>query len=147
MPGPEHAMLKKLEGEWAAKLLGPNGEEIATGATTYKMQLGGLWLASHFKAEMFGQLFEGRGYDGYDEKSGKFQSVWVDSMTAKPTLFEGTYDKAKKTMTMKGKAADGRTLKSVTHFKNDDFFSFAMYIIGDGGAEEKMLATEYTRKK
>src|SRR5262245_59333625 len=99
-PGPEHEVLKRLEGNWTAVIKMDGNEAPAT--ATYKMDLGGLWLISEFRGELFGQPFQGRGADGYDPEKKKYVSVWVDSMTTRPVLFEGTYDKEKKTMTMNG---------------------------------------------
>src|SRR5262245_6554801 len=93
-PGPEHELLKKLEGTWTAKIKTDGGE--SEGTSIYKMQLGGLWLMSEFQGEFFGQKFEGRGADTYDPEKKKFVSVWVDSMSTRPMMLEGTYDKEKK---------------------------------------------------
>ena len=101
-PGPEHEALKKLEGTWNAKI--KMGEDESAGTMTYKMECGGLWLTSDFRGEFGGQKFQGRGVDGYDQEKKKYVSVWVDSMSTRPTLFEGTYDKEKKTLTMTGEA-------------------------------------------
>jgi len=117
-PGPEHEHLKKLEGTWNAKIKMGDTESPAT--ATYKMECGGLWLTSDFRGEFDGQKFQGRGVDGYDPEKKKYVSVWVDSMSTRPMLLEGTYDKEKKTMTMTGDPE---------------------------GKENKVMTIEYTRKK
>src|SRR5205814_3734957 len=99
-PGPEHEHLKKLAGTWNAKL--KMGDNESAGTMTYKMECGGLWLTSDFRGEFGGQKFQGRDVDGYDQEKKKYVSVWVDSMSTRPTIFEGTYDKEKKTLTMTG---------------------------------------------
>jgi hypothetical protein len=145
-PGPEHAMLKKLEGQWTAKV--KLGDEVSTGAATYKMECGGLWLTSTFKGELMGQPFEGRGVDGYDPESKKFVSVWVDNMVTKPMSLEGTYDKEKKTLTMIGTAPTPNgpvKHKLVTHYKDEDHHTFSMY--PEGAGDTPVLTIEYTRKK
>ena len=146
-PGPEHEILKKFEGNWTVK--GKIGEEETTGTMTYKMELGGLWLASRYEGSMFGQKFEGRGMDTYDANSQKYVSVWVDSMTSRPMLVEGAYDKQKKTLTMKGQppSPSDKPFKMVTQFKDDDHHTFTMYVVNDDGTEEKMMTLEYIRKK
>src|SRR5207245_7208577 len=98
-PGPEHEALKKLEGSWNAKIKMGTNESPAT--ATYKMECGGLWLTSDFRGEFDGQKFQGRGVDGYDPEKKKYVSVWVDSMSTRPMLLEGQYDKEKKTMTIR----------------------------------------------
>ena len=148
-PGPEHEALKKLEGTWNAKL--KMGDNESAGTMTYKMECGGLWLTSDFRGEFDGQKFQGRGVDGYDPEKKKYVSVWVDSMSTRPMLLEGTYDKEKKTMTMTGEAPgpDGKLAKHkmVTQMPDDDHQTFTMYIIDPEGKENKAMTIEYTRKK
>ena len=148
-PGPEHDALKKLEGTWNAKL--KMGDNESSGTMTYKMECGGLWLTSDFRGEFDGQKFQGRGVDGYDPEKKKYVSVWVDSMSTRPMLLEGTHDKEKKTTTMTGEAPgpDGKLAKHkmVTHTPDDDHQTFTMYIIDADGKENKIMTIEYTRKK
>jgi len=148
-PGPEHELLKRLEGTWTAVIKMDGSESTAT--ATYKMDLGGLWLISEFRGELFGQVFQGRGADGYDPEKKKYVSVWVDSMTPRPALFEGTYDKEKKTMTMVGevRGPDGNMMKQkmVTHHPDNDHQTFTIFSVGSGGEETKLLTIEYARKK
>jgi hypothetical protein len=148
-PGPEHQALKKMEGTWSAKV--KMGDEESAGTQTSKLELGGLWLVSQFKGEFGGEKFEGRGMDGYDPGKGKYVSVWVDSMSTKPMLLEGTYDKEKKTLTMIGEApgpgGEMAKHKLVTHMPDDDHHKLTMYIIGADGEEIQIMTIDYTRKK
>jgi hypothetical protein len=146
-PGPEHELLKKFQGTWTGKV--KLGEEESTSTMTYKMGLGGLWLLSTYEGSMFGQKFEGRGMDTFDAKKGKYVSVWADSITTQPMVIEGTYDKAKKILTMKGDAPgpDDKPFKMVTEFLSDDHHLWTMYVINPDGKEEKVMTVDYTRKK
>ncbi len=148
-PGPEHEALKKLEGTWNAKVKMGTNESPAT--ATYKMICGGMWLMSDFQGQFADQKFSGQGLDSYDPEKKKYVSVWVDSMSTRPMLLEGTHDKEKKTTTMTGEAPgpDGKPAKHkmVTHMPDDDHMAFTMYIIGDDGQENKIMTIEYTRKK
>ncbi len=148
-PGPEHEVLKKLEGTWNAKVKMGTNESPAT--ATYKMICGGMWLMSDFQGQFADQKFSGQGLDSYDPEKKKYVSVWVDSMSTRPMLLEGTHDKEKKTTTMTGEAPgpDGKLAKHkmVTHMPDDDHMTFTMYIIGDDGQENKIMTIEYTRKK
>lgn len=147
-PGPEHEHLKKLEGAWNAKIKMGDSESPAT--ATYKMVCGGMWLMSDFQGSFGDQKFSGQGLDSYDPEKKKYVSVWVDSMSTRPMLLEGTHDKEKKTTTMTGEVPgmDGKMArhKMVTHMPDDDHMTFTMYIVADG-KEEKMMTIEYTRKK
>jgi hypothetical protein len=148
-PGPEHQALKKLEGTWTAKV--KMGDAESTGTMTYKMELGGLWLLSHFQGEFGDQKFEGRGMDTYDPMKKKYLSVWVDSMSTQPMLSEGTYDEKEKILTMTGKAPgpDGEPAqyRMVVKETDDDHHTFTMYMIGKDGQENKMMTIDYTRKQ
>ena len=148
-PGPEHEHLKKLEGTWTAKVKAGDMESAAT--ATYRMICGGMWLQSDFQGSFGDQKFSGQGLDSYDPEKKKYVSVWVDSMSTRPMLLEGTHDKEKRTTTMTGEAPgmDGKMAKHkmVTHMPDDDHMTFTMYIVGADGKEEKMMTIEYTRKK
>jgi hypothetical protein len=145
-PGPEHEVLKKHVGTWDLTM--KFGGMETKGTVTYKMDLGGLWLASSLEAELLGTKFQGRGMDSYDPVKKKYVGVWIDSMATSPMFLEGTFDKEKKTMTMAGEGPgmDGKPTKykSVTVWKDDDTFDFAMYM-GDG--KEPAFTIVYKRKK
>jgi|DewCreStandDraft_4_1066084.scaffolds.fasta_scaffold00300_6 hypothetical protein len=149
-PGPEHEHLKRLEGEWVASFKGEGGEE-SKGTMSVKLECGGLWAVSDFRAEFAGQKFQGRGLDGYDPVKKKYVSVWVDSMNTIPLFFEGTMDAATKTLTLtgEGRGPDGKPMKfkSETHFPDNDHMKFTMFVIGDDGKPMPMMTIEYTRKK
>jgi hypothetical protein len=147
-PGPEHAALKAMEGEWSA-VIKMMGEEMK-GSSKSKMGLGGLWLLTEFKGEGEGAAFEGRGIDGYDQDKKKYVSIWVDSMTSSAMTFEGTYDEKTKTMTSfaEGKGPDGKPakFKGVTTMPDKDHQVFKMFVVADG-KDNLMMTIEYERKK
>lgn len=145
-PGPEHDVLKKLEGDWDTTM--KMGGMESKGTAVYKMDLGGLWLASTFNGDVGGQKFTGKGYDTFNPMKKKYVSVWVDSMSASPMTMEGEYDAAKKTMTMVGEmmGPDGKMAKNktVSEFKDADTINFGMYV---GDEKEPMFTITYKRKK
>jgi hypothetical protein len=147
-PGPEHEKLRQYEGEWDAKVSFAGGESNAT--ATYKVGLGGFWLLSHFKADLGGMPFEGRGLTGYDPHKKKYVSTWADSMEPNLTVMEGNWAADGKTYTETGEGVgpDGKLqkLKSVIEFKDKDNFVFTMYKVVDG-KDEQMLKITYRRKK
>lgn len=145
-PGPEHEMLKKLEGNWEATMKA--GPMESKGTMTYKMELGGMWLVGNFEGEFGGQKFSGKGLDSYDPMKKKFVGSWYDSMSASPMMMEGTYDKEKKTMTMMGEGPgmDGKPVKykTVSEHKDNDTIVFSMFM---GDDKEAMMVITYKRKK
>jgi hypothetical protein len=145
-PGPEHEMLKKLEGTWDLTMkFGPNESK---GTVVYKMELGGLWLHGATEADLFGAKFQGKSLDSYDAGKKKFVGVWIDSMGTQPMFMEGSYDKDKKALTMigDGPGQDGKPtkFKSVSTYTDNDTINFAMYM-GDG--KEPAFTIVYKRKK
>jgi Protein of unknown function (DUF1579) len=145
-PGPEHEVLKKLEGNWDLTM--KFGGMETKGTVTYKMELGGLWLVGNLESDLFGTKFYGKGLDTYDATKKKYVSIWVDSMGTTPMIMEGTYDKAKKSMTMTGEGPgmDGKPAKwkSVSEMVDDNTINFSMYV-GDG--KDPMFTIVYKRKK
>jgi hypothetical protein len=143
-PGPEHEVLKKLEGTWEAtmKVMGMESK----GTMVWKMDLGGLWLTSNFEGDFGGMKFQGKGFDSYDANKKKYVSVWLDSMSTAPMTLEGTYDKETKTLTMAGEGPglDGKPTKyKMTSMLKDDDNVVAKMTMGDAEAFEIV----YKRKK
>jgi hypothetical protein len=145
-PGPEHKVLKKLEGTWATTMKA-GGMEFK-GTVTYKMELNGLWLVSALESDLGGQKFYGKGLDTYDAKKKKYVSYWFDSMGTTPLIMEGNFDKAKKTLTLTGEGPgmDGKPARwrSVSEMPNNDTIQFRMYV---GEGKEPMFTITYKRKK
>jgi Protein of unknown function (DUF1579) len=145
-PGPEHVVLKKMEGTWDATMSAGGMESKAK--MVYKMDLGGMWLSSVLEGEAGGQKFSGRGFDGYDPAKKKYVGVWVDSMSASPMLMEGTFDKEKKQLSMMGDGPgmDGKPTKykSVTEIKDDDNMVMSMWM---GEGKDPAFVVTFKRKK
>jgi hypothetical protein len=148
-PGPEHDMLKQLEGTWEATVNASGSD--TKGTMTWKMGLGGLWLVGDFRGESSGMKFQGKSLESYDPAKKKFVSLWVDSMSTAPMMMEGTYDKAKKTMTMTGEDTghDGKKTKykSVRQRKGEDTIVFTMCTLDNDGKEQPIATITYKRKK
>jgi hypothetical protein len=145
-PGPEMDVLKKMVGTWDTVMTFEG--KASKGTCVYKMDLGGLWLASEFKTDLGGMPFSGRGYDSYDPMKKKYVGVWLDSMMPHAMVMEGNYDAAKKTLTMVG-TAPGPTGKqekmtAVTAMPDADTIDFKMYM--DDG-KEPAFTIVYKRKK
>ncbi len=145
-PGPEYDVLKKLVGTWETSLAA--GGTTSKGTVMYKLGLGGLWLVSDMDGEMFGAKYTGHGMDSYDAAKNKYISVWFDNTGGSPVVMEGTYDPAKKAMTLAGDrmGPDGKPAKhkSVTTWLGDDAVKMDMFL-GDGKEPDFILT--YKRKK
>lgn len=153
-PGPEHAILKRDEGVWDARVemrMGPPGAppEVTSGVETNTL-VGGLWLVSDFKGTMGAQPFHGHGTFGYDAVKKKYVGIWVDSMSMSLARSEGTYDAATDTLTLMGDGVgeDGKPMKfrEVVMWTDRDNKIFTMYMPGPDGQEVPGMIITYKRK-
>jgi hypothetical protein len=141
----EHKELAKLAGTWDTVMKG--GPTETKGTATFTVECGGLWVASDFKTS--DDSFSGRGMDSYNATTKKYISVWFDSMSTSPLIFEGTWDEATNTMTQTadGKGPNGEKIKfkSVTKHPDDNHMEFVLYMVGD--SDVKLVSVDYTRRK
>jgi hypothetical protein len=146
-PGPEHEFLKQGEGVWDAVAKSAGREE--KGVLEVKMVVNGLWMLEVYKGEAGGKAFEGRGATSYDPASKKFVNVWIDSMVTRPMVSEGTYDKDKKTLTLRGEMPmpDGKAMKTTITIMYKDAYTKVLSLKGDmGGKEFEMVEITYKRR-
>jgi hypothetical protein len=145
-PGPEHKVLKALEGTWVTTMKA--GGKETKGTATFKMELGGMWLVGSMRGELFGAKFEGKSLDSYNAAKKKYVSVWVDSMAGSPVLMEGTYDREKKVLSMAGEGPgmDGKPTKYRSLTKAPDADTRVMTMWAGEGKEPAFTVT-YRRKK
>jgi hypothetical protein len=146
-PGPEHAILKEMAGNWSGKFkMAGGGESDCT--CRYVMECNGLWLTSNFRTKLGEQNFQGKGFDSYDPASKKFVGVWVDAMSTKPMMMEGAYDAASKTMTSMGEGPgpDGKPqkMKLVVSMPDKDTIKEKMFLMTPSG-ENEMFTIEMKR--
>ncbi len=149
-PGEQHKWLASHVGTWDATIhMGPG--EPDKGTSKIDPGPGGLWFVSHFEGSMMGGPFQGQEVLGYDTNKGKFVSVWVDSMGSNLNISEGTYDAAKKTlsMTMDGIGPDGKPMKSknVTTYPDANTMVWTMTGPGPDGKDMEHVKIEYKRRK
>ena len=155
-PGPQHEMLKKMAGEWNAKVtsqMDPSQPaQVEQSTSTLTMLMDGRYCQEVTSGNMMGQPFSGMGLTGYDNVLGKYVSTWVDNMGTGIMTSVGTADASGKVITWIGTMSDPVTGKlskprMVTTIKDDDHHTFEMYGIPPGGKKEtKMLTIEYSRK-
>jgi len=155
-PGPQHEMLKKMAGEWNAKVTSqmdpsqPPAVEQST--STLTMLMDGRYCQEVTSGNMMGQPFSGMGLTGYDNVLGKYVSTWIDNMGTGIMTSFGTADASGKVITWIGTMSDpvtGKPSKArmVTTITDDDHHTFEMYGTPPGGKKEmKMLTIEYSRK-
>ena len=146
-PGPEHEKLKAMAGTWRATMKSPAGGPEEKGIMVSKMDLGGLWLVSHFTSEKGD--FSGRGMDTYDPVTKKYHGVWCDSMATTPMNLVGDFDGKKMSMSGEARGPDGKMMKMkmVTELKDNNHMVFNIYAPGPDGKEAVMFTINYERAK
>jgi hypothetical protein len=153
----EHRVLHQDEGTWNAEMkiwaAGPDAEPVVTkGKEVNTLVLNGLWVASQFEADFFGQKFAGSGTIGYDAIKKKYVGTWIDTMTPGLTMMEGEFDKAKGELVMVSKMYDpsaGKELpsKNVVKYDGKNRRVMTMYSKPDGQDEfVKAMEIVYTRQ-
>jgi hypothetical protein len=153
-PGAPHKMLAKLEGTWTTKTkswMEPDKPPMeSTGRCEQKMLLGGRYLKQEYTGEMMGSPFAGINLLGYDNHTKKYVSTWIDSMSTGIYYFEGTAGADSKTITQESSYDDPArgpmVWRSVTRIVDENTLEYEMYLIPEGGREEKAMEMTVTRK-
>jgi len=155
-PGPQHEMLKKMAGEWNAKVtyqMDPSQPaQVEQSSSTLTMLMDGRYCQEVTSGQMMGQPFSGMGITGYDNVLGKYVSTWIDNMGTGIMTSTGTPDASGKVITWVGTMADPmtgkvKTERMVTRITDDDHHTLEMYGVPPGGKKEmKMMTIEYSRK-
>lgn len=146
-PSPElQKLAKQLVGTWDCTVKA--GEGGTKGTSTYKVELGGLWILGRFEGEFEFGKFSGQSLETYDPAKKKFVSVWIDSMSNSPMVSEGTLEGKKLTLVGMGAGPDGKKARHrmATTFNSKDSMTFQMYM-GPEGKDQLIMTIDYKRKK
>ncbi len=146
-PTEEHKFLMQGEGTWDA-MAKSQGKE-SKGVLHCKAGLNGFWLNEHYKGETPMGEFEGIGHTTYDPASKKFVNVWIDSIMTRHMVSEGTYDKAKKVLTLRGNmpTPDGKSIKSTITITHMDPNTKVLSLKGNmDGKEIELVEITYKRR-
>ncbi|MGH9382438.1 MAG: DUF1579 domain-containing protein [Thermoanaerobaculia bacterium] len=152
-PGEPHAWLAKSAGSWKTTntmWMEPGAEPMTSaGKVERKMVLDGRVMVEHFHGDMMGTPFEGMGLGGYNNVTGKYWSIWIDSMSTGTGSGEGTCAEDHSTCTYTLSWADpitgGTTSARIEmEYVGDDSQKFSMYETRDG-TEFKSMEIVYER--
>lgn len=154
VPGKQHEMMARWEGNWDIRMktwMGPDQPpHESRGSGEFKSILGGRFLQETLHSAMKEGSYNGTGFLGYDNVTGKFVTVWIDDMSTSMMVFEGTASPDLKTITQTSHYDDPiqgpMDFRTVTTVMDDDTLGFEMYATGKAGKEEKMMEVVYTRK-
>lgn len=156
-PGEQHRQLAEhFVGQWTTRQrvwwdpAAPPAEQAGKAST--EALFGGRTLRMNFDGEFMGQPFQGVGYTGYDNVTGRYYSSWTDSMATGLMVAYGDYDAATKTYTFRAEMPDPMKpghktpIRNVIRMVDADHHVFEMYETHDG-EENKSMAIEYRRVK
>ena len=154
-PGENHKVLDYFVGEWDYSLnwqMSPKDKPSkASGTTVGKWLLDGRFLKLHAKGTSNEKPFEGYGVIGYDNVAKKYNGIWIDNMSTGMMKTWGYYYPSTKTFVEWGKFKDPvvgkQAFKGVTTIKDNDKYTYEMYVTGADGKEFRMMEIVYTRKK
>lgn len=134
---PEHALLKGLLGHWTTTIHIFEGQAAKSrnseGTADVKLLLGGLFAQLTQTETRAKQPYEGMKIFGYSEALGKYTADVMDTSATSSRHFVGTYDAAKKKLTMTTHYSDDklkslRVAKSVTTFIDDKTWTYEEFI-------------------
>ncbi len=152
-PGPEHAILKNYEGKWTSHVtmtMDPAHPETSDGTSEGALTLGGRFVQVLHHGSFMGQPFEGSMLLGYDNLAKKYTSAWTDNMGTAIINYEGSYNAAKKALTMTGRFTDpmsGKPMRTrgVTTFVAADTMTYDEYMLMPDGKSMKTLHIDFKK--
>ncbi len=153
-PGDEHAAMAAQAGDWTASSKmwhtpdAPPEESTAT--VRFSMILGGRYQVQEWSGTAMGMPFEGHNILSFDNASGEFTSMWVDSMGTGMFVSKGRRA-ADGTLTLRGGMSDGMgntmPTRTVLTDRADGSVHMVMYAENPmaGPGESKMMEMVSTR--
>lgn len=149
--GPPYTQLATLSGHWAVRQSiwtdPKTPPAIDHGTATYAMVLGGHHLRQDLRIAS-SKPFEGLGYIGYDDATGKYYSSWMDTNFSGIILAHGDYDAASRTYTFTGempsKGGAPVPMRQVLRIADNGHFVYEYYETRDG-KEALAVSLQYTR--
>lgn len=153
-PGKYHRLLDPLEGTFhgEAVFYTPDGELTSTGTMTNEWILGGHYLKQAWKGDFMGAPFEGLGFLAYDDRTGAYQTVWMDGMS-NHISFEtgGEISKDGMVITVPGNEFNPElggevAFEDVTTIHDRDHHVFERHYLDANGAKTPGMRITYKRK-
>jgi hypothetical protein len=148
----EMKQLAMLIGTWdvAAQVKpGPNAEWVASKATcTFTSILDGAGMQEAYQGDFGGMPFNGTGIFCYNRETKKWQTSWIDNMSAMLSLYEGDYSNGKLVCSGEDKM-NGMVMQSRISMSNitDKKFDWLLEESMDGGKTwMQFMKAVYTKK-
>ena len=155
-PTAEHKWLQQLVGDWECNAecsMGPDAEPMKMESTEKVQALGGLWVVLEGSADFAGTPFSSMMTLGYDPQEKAVVGTYVDTMQTHLWTYRGTFDKAKKTLTLEADGPHFEDPEKTCRFRDAitivdaDHKVLTSTIQGDDGEWTEIMRAEYRRKK
>jgi hypothetical protein len=148
--GAEHRRLGELAGRWTVRQslwLPGQSPQVDTGTALFTAVLGGRHLQQNLRIRS-SVPFQGLGYMGYDNTTGRYYTSWIDINLTGMLVLHGDYDAAAKTYRFTGEmAGDGgvRIPMREELLILDRQHMVARYYETRSGQEALVVELDYTR--
>lgn len=149
-PGPQHAQLMKLAGEYTTTetFYAPgSAPQESTGTAKLKAILGGRFLEEENSGKSLGRPYSGMRLYGYNNGSKQYEAIWIYDGSTAFLVLDGTSDDDGKTVRYSGAflgpGGQRQTLRVTLTQKDADHFS--VKLLGESGGGMSTLETVYTR--
>lgn len=154
VPGAPHKQFAKLAGSWSVKgkaWMDPDQPPAEyDGTSEQKMVLDGRFLHIEEKSAFGQQPYAGMNIMGYDNNTGQYVAVNMNTMSTGIYLLTGSASADGKTITLSysyNEPVLGPTdYRTVISIKSDNNYVMEMYAAAKSGMEMKMMEANYTRK-
>lgn len=151
-PTEVHELLQKSVGEWEGTMKSymPGMDPMEVPAQETVKALGPFHTFTHFRAEFFGNLFEGMATTSYDPKSNELVNTWMDNGSMHTSIMRGTIDPKTGRSEMRWRApmggvGDPVAQRSVTEHDGDTYVM--TFFSGEGKDEIEFMSLSMKKKK
>eukprot|EP00913_Durusdinium_trenchii_P005925 g5537.t1 len=153
-PAAEHALFEPFIGEFNARVTawcGSDAEPMtSTGTMTNRLILGGKFIEHDYQDDA--DMYQGKGYWGYNTVDKRWEGVWIDSMCSFMNIEQGSHNPANNTWGMTGQMTDpmsGKRLRkrSLITLTDSDHHTMEMFHAEEGAEEKLSMRIEYTRAR
>lgn len=120
------------------------------GVAVYTSELNGSMIKMEYTSEMMGMPFAGTMLMAFDRIAGKWQSIWIDNMSARMSYYEGTHEGNQTVLGGPDYNYDGSMIlaRIVTFNETPDSFDWKMEMSTDNGATYWLTGeAKYTKRK
>ncbi len=156
-PGASHKVLEPMAGAWTYTSKWWEAADAkpdeSTGKSTMKMILGGRYLQQEYTGKAMGMPFMGMGLTGFNNISGKYETLFIDNMGTAMMHGEGSFDAATKILSGSGEHACPFSESKMAKYRGEwkiidkNNMSYTMYGHGMDGKSPEFKSMEMIFKR